>query len=313
MMTPFLEPGVSVLGVGEFAALAGAATFAGCTRCFAVAGRSIGSQAVSFVRLSCGTVLLLLLHLILIGPSVPAGLGPTELGLFAASGLVGLAIGDGFLFRALVLIGPGPSTLMMTTAPAWAALLAAIFLGERLPPLAWLGLALTLLGIAWAVRQRRGALSVTSAQLKLGLFFAGLGALGQGAGIVLAKPALESVPALTGTLVRMLASCLAMAVWMLFRASKSSEGRLWWGRLRSDRRVMGLLLLGTFLGPAGGVWLSLIATQRSPVAVAATLLATTPLFVFFVEFWLDARRPGRGELGGALLAVAGVSLLVAAA
>ena len=72
-----------------------------------------------------------------------------------ASGVIGLTIGDQFLYRALVDAGPRISTLVMTVAPALlTALLAWPVLDEPLTWLAIIGMLLTLGGIAWVVVER---------------------------------------------------------------------------------------------------------------------------------------------------------------
>ena len=50
----------------------------------------------------------------------------------AVSGIIGLVIGDTFLFKAFTMIGTGLSMLLMSLTPAMKAILAYFFLGERI-------------------------------------------------------------------------------------------------------------------------------------------------------------------------------------
>lgn len=302
--------------LGEVAAVVTSAAWAGCARFFGAAGLRIGSVAVNHLRLVGGVLLLTLLHLLLLGIPAPAHLSPGVVLLFAASGIVGLSLGDACLFRAWVLVGPLVGTLVMTTVPAWGALLAFLFLGERLGVQAVAAIAVTVTGVVLAVsggggRPFVGGRAATRAETALGLALASLGALGQAGGIVLAKPALAHAPALSGTWIRM--ACAAVFLWTVTLASAAIRRRrpAWWAVAARDRRALLSTLGGTLCGPALGVWLSLIAVQHAPVAVAVTLMSLTPLFVVLLDWAVDGRRPRRLEVLGAAVAVAGVGLLVA--
>lgn len=66
--------------------------------------------------------------------------------------------------------------------------------------------------------------------------------------------------------------------------------------------VLALLLAGYYL-------LATAAFQMAPVAEAALLLNTPPLFVLAFR-WVRGTAPARAEVGGALLALAGMSLIL---
>lgn len=306
-----------ILGLGESAALATALCWALCARSFGGAGLRIGSVAVNHLRLVGGVAFLTLWHALLLGSPLPAAMPPRVVLLFVLSGIVGLTLGDAALFRAWVLIGPARGTVIMTTAPVWAALMAAGFLEERLSGQGWAGIAITVGGVALAVSGRVPAggaagLAENAKQTALGLALAGLGALGQAGGVVLAKPALAEAPALSGTWIRMLSAAVALWGLTLLRCAVARRRPRWWDRAVGDRRGLWLTLAGTLTGPALGVWLSLVATKHAAVGVAATLMAVTPVWVLLLDWWRTGRRPRRREVAGSLLAVGGVAVLVAA-
>jgi drug/metabolite transporter (DMT)-like permease len=65
-----------------------------------------------------------------------------------------------------------------------------------------------------------------------------------------------------------------------------------------------------FVGTYVGMWLSQVAIGRaSSTAVAATLLATSPIFALPIGRWLEAERITARALGGTVLAVAGLAAL----
>ena len=308
--------------VGVAAALGAAVLWSACAQCFGAAGLRIGSVAVNHVRLVAAVILLLVLHVLVMGTLLPQGLSPSALYLFAASGVVGLAAGDACGFRALVLVGPGITTLVMTTVPALAALMAFAFLGERVVAQAVVGMVVTTAGVgaaAWGKSRRAPRVRNGSAETRLsgralavGLLFALGGAAGQAGGVVLAKPALADASALSGTLVRVIAGMSVLWGLTLLRMAWSRRKPAWTAAARADREALLLTRGGALTGPVFGVWLSQVATKHAQVAVAATLMSTTPLFVLVEEWLLGRGRPLTLEFLGAAVAIGGVALLVLA-
>jgi drug/metabolite transporter (DMT)-like permease len=67
------------------------------------------------------------------------------------SGAIGIGFGDTAYFASLNCVGARRALLLEALAPPLTALFAGVFLGEILPPSAWLGIALTVVGVAWVV------------------------------------------------------------------------------------------------------------------------------------------------------------------
>lgn len=275
---------------------------------FEAAGHRIGSLRVNLLRMPVALVLLSLAAWVTRGVALPTDATAHAWLWLAVSGLVGFTLGDLCLFRALVVLGPRLSTLVMSLAPVFAAVLGWAVLDEALGALDLLGMTLTLGGVAWAVLERRrpGSLSGTRARrwLAAGVLLALGGAFGQGAGLVLSKLGMGSYPALAATQIRVLAG--AMGYVLLFTVLG------WWPRIPealADRRAMAWTSLGAFCGPFLGVTLSLVAVQHIETGVAASLMATTPVLILPVVAFSGRERMTRGAVAGALLAVAGVALL----
>lgn len=76
--------------------------------------------------------------------------------------------------------------------------------------------------------------------------------------------------------------------------------RAFWGRLL----ILSLLNIGLFQA------LLFIAAYRLPGGLAAVIGATQPLVVMALGWWLDARRPPRVAVLGALAGVAGMAVLL---
>jgi drug/metabolite transporter (DMT)-like permease len=77
-------------------------------------------------------------------------------------------------------------------------------------------------------------------------------------------------------------------------------------------RVLGAIALTAALGTYLGLWLSQFAIgHASSTAVAATLLATSPIFALPLGRWLNADPVTPRAVFGTLLACAGLTLLTA--
>jgi drug/metabolite transporter (DMT)-like permease len=312
---------------GEIAALSTAVCWVASALAFETAGRRIGSLTVNLLRLAMAVVLLALWGWAVRGLAWPSDATPHAWGWLTLSGLVGFTFGDLCLFRAFVVLGSRLSTLVMSLAPPFAAVLGWMVLGEVLSPLDIAGMALTLGGVAWAVAERQrvhpaapassagvgvAAAGATGAAPPLdparrrfeGVLLGLGGALGQGVGLVLSKLGMGDYDPFAATQVRVLAGLAGYVV--LF----TLLGR--WRRVSTalhQRAALGFTAVGAFFGPFLGVSLSLFAVQRIETGVTASLMATTPLLILPVVVLIGRERIGLGGVLGALVAVAGVVLL----
>ncbi|MGE3175474.1 MAG: EamA family transporter [Planctomycetota bacterium] len=301
---------------GECAAVATALCWAATSLFFGFAARRVGALAVNQFRLLGAVAVLLVAHAVAVGGLWPSGLPAERLGLLAASGVLGLTVGDLGYFHALGALGPRLSSVLQATWPAMALLLA---LGRELPSALQVGgLLLTMAGVVLVLLRTREGTSwgaaLTPRQRRVAIAAALLGAFGQAAGMVLSRAAMqqgpdlpEGVAPLSATLVRMVAGLGGMVVLGALQ-----------GRLGAFVRVvrggaLGPTLLGTLFGPVVGVWLSMVAARYADSAgAAAALMATTPLFLLPVARFAYGARVGLLAVFGTLLAVAGSALLLLA-
>ena len=139
---------------GEVAALGTAVCWAAGSNLFAAAGQRMGSQTLNRLRIAVAFVLLSLALLVTRGSPWPVWATRWQIGVLSLSGLVGYVFGDRYYFKSLVILGPGHAALLLSTAPLFTTALAWPVLGERPGPLALLGMALTLSGIALVLHGR---------------------------------------------------------------------------------------------------------------------------------------------------------------
>lgn len=304
--------------VGELAALGTAACWVASALAFEGAGRRIGSLTVNLLRLVMAAGLLALWGWAVRGLAWPADASPHAWRWLTISGLVGFTFGDLCLFRAFVVLGSRLSTLIMSLAPPFAALLGWLILGEVLSALDVAGMALTVIGIAWAVaerqRQRPAAPGEAAAPPPptsdpadgrlAGVLLATGGALGQAGGLVLSKLGMGGYDPFAATHVRVIAG---LAGYLVLFTLLGRWRRV--GAALGKPAALGFTAVGAFFGPFLGVSLSLLAVQRIEAGVAASIMAITPVLILPVVALAGRERIGPGGVLGAIVAVAGVVLL----
>lgn len=290
--------GEHAVGVG--AALASAASWAVGTILFKGIGENFAPSAMTLIK-SLFSVLLLAIGLIFVGwRTVPF----PSLAWLILSGLIGIAAGDTCFFAALRLLPVHQLIVLMMLAPGITLSMAILFLGEKPSPIAWLGIALVLSGVALTLgadlRRERGAARGAPTGLVLGL----LSVLCMGVSVIIAKIGLNTTPALQATFLRMAAGSIGMLVVGSAKMQLSS----WLAPLRGGG-LKWRFALAVGIVTFGGFWLALFSVKRLEVSVANTLLATEPLFALPLSvIWLR-ERPVALAWGGAAVAFPGALLL----
>lgn len=311
--------------VGEIAGLSTAVCWSFCSIAFAFAGRRIGAMAVNQLRLPMAVALLGMSHVLLFGEFWPQAATGRQVFWLTLSGVVGLSVGDLFLFHCFVLLGPRLGHILLTTWPVIAAVLAWPVLDETLGGWTILGIMLTVSGVATVLLDRSGHAAwkppAGAGPSKLvGVMCGLIGAAGQATGLVMAKLGMRAADAaqaaaegshiaegldpLSATLLRMIAGMIG--IWVI-SALRGQTGRTL--RAAGDRRAMLYTLVGASLGPFIGVWLSLISAAYTKLGIGATLMATPPILMLPLARIAYRDRAGLLSIGGTLIAVAGVACL----
>ena len=288
---------------GELAALGTAVCWAAGSNFFAAAGRRMGSAVLNRLRITTAFVLLGLALWITHASPWPTWATPFQVGVLALSGLVGFVFGDGWGFRSLVILGPGRTALLSSTAPIFTAALAWPLLHETPGKLVLLGMALTLGGIAFVLYDReRLTHAHVEGSVAVGVMAGLFGAIGQAGGYVLSKLALRTgLDALSATVIRVAAATLV--IWIMAFAARDTRRTL--AALR-DRRGAAFMTAGAVCGPFLGVTLSLTALQYIPAGVAASITAFYPVLTILIAARFHGERLTVRTVVGALVAVVGV-------
>ncbi len=294
--------------MGELAALLTAISWGFTSIFISNASKVIGSRNVNRARIALATIFLVITHLILQKQILPLDASPDRWFWLGLSGIVGLIIGDGFLFQSYVLIGPRLGMLIMASVPIISSFFAWIFLGETLSIVKIIGILISITGIAVVVYERYNGKESKQNRRNfiLGILAGFGGAFGQAVGLILAKQGLiGDFPAISGVVIRMLISTII--IWAIAFIKKEALNTL--KKSTSDWKVSKAIIAGTFVGPFIGVWLSLIAVQSTYVGVASTLMALTPIFMLPLARWLYKERISLTVIIGTIFSIIGVAII----
>ena len=287
--------------IGELSALMTACLWGASSLIFAVAASQIGPIRVNINRMILAIGWLLLSLAVF---RLPLDLSYGQIEFLALSGISELVIGDSCMYKAFQLIGARLTMVIMSIGPAVNALLAYIFLQEVLSGWGIVGILITLCGILLVVTERSPAQETI---LKSGVVFACLAALGQGGGILLAKKAFAVGPihGIVAALIRMSAGLIFLLPPMILAGRYSQP----LATLLQKKKVIRLLLAGSFLGAFLGVTLSQVAVANTKVGVASTLLAMPPVMMLPMIKILKKDSLSWKAIVGACIAVSGVAIL----
>jgi drug/metabolite transporter (DMT)-like permease len=284
----------------------------------------IGSIVLNRARVAFALLYLLILNLILFHEPLPLGAGSVRWSWLALSGLIGLAIGDAFLFQAYLSIGPRLGSLLFSLSTVFGVLEAWAFFGESLRLAQIVGIALCLGGILWVVAERQfqpppstGLESSLPADPNLspssqhrpalaGILFAILAAVAQATGLVFSRQGLTGdFSPIRANAIRMLAAVVAL--WLVALVQRQGAPTI--HAFREHPSAVKLVALAALLGPVIGVSLSLLAIQNIPVGVASVLTSLAPILILPLSAIFFKEHPGWQPIAGTLLAMAGVVIL----
>jgi drug/metabolite transporter (DMT)-like permease len=288
---------------GELAALSAAFIWACASIVYTNVGRQLSPLGLNFTK-GWIAIALLVFTFMVTGQTYPT-LDFPGFALLFLSGAIGIGFGDTAYFSALNCIGARRTLLFETLAPPLSAILALLFLQEQLLPNAWIGIALTLLGVVWVILERVPESHPGNFRPRLGSLYGLLAAIGQAVGAVLSRAALVNteIDSLWSTLIRLLGGTFVLLIWITLQHQATEIVK----PLQSRRLL--LVIAGTaFTSTYLGIWLQQTSLKFAATGIAQALSSTSPLFVIPLVAMLGERITGRSMMG-VLLAFIGISLL----
>ncbi len=290
--------------VGELSALLTAVFWSITSFAFSSASKKLGSLTLNINRMMLASVFLVLTIIVL---DFDYRLSANQILNLVLSGIVGLVIGDTFLFKSFQYIGARIGMLLMALSPVMSGMLAYIFLGEALSFWAITGMLITIGGVVLVVSERKETPSSEYKISKIGIFHGLMGALGQAGGLIFAKFAFEEgeVNKMVATFVRIFSSVIIITILAILAKRFKNPIKVY----KENPKAITTTAVGTFFGPYLGITFSLIAIANTKVGIAATLMSTMPIIMLpMVRYYFKERLSWRA-IGGAFIAVAGVAII----
>jgi drug/metabolite transporter (DMT)-like permease len=258
------------------------------------------------MRLLFALLYLIVLDLILFRQPLPFSAGSSRWIWLSLSGIIGLSLGDAFLFQSMVSVGARLGSLLLSLAPIFSSIIAWVFFGEILSILQITGIVLALAGIAWVVASHQEPPDTPHGHTRRGVIFGVLAGLGQAVGLVLSKQGMAGgLSPFQANAIRMLAAVSFSWIWAAIAGRAGSTFQ----DLRGKPRILGLLALGALIGPVLGVSSSLLAIQYIEIGIASTLNSLTPVIILPISYFLLKEKVGWQAILGTLLAITGVAIL----
>ncbi len=300
--------------VGEAIALGTVLCWTFSVQFFAAASREVGAIPVNIIRLSVALLLFSVLLFFKDGNLLPVDFPVRSWLLLSLSGLIGFFIGDIFLFKALVELGPRLTMLIQSLAAPTAAVFGWTFLHESYSLHQWIGMSITLAGVSAVILERGKGLSPAQ-KLKAtrvsyrGVLFGLIAMLGQAGGLLLSKAGMQTesgyLDAFSATQIRALAAFSCFVIYFTV-TNKWQDVK----NALANKKAVAFTAIGAAIGPFLGVSLSLLALHYLATGVASTFFSLIPICIIPFSIYLHKEHVSLRAIGGAVTAVFGVYLLM---
>jgi drug/metabolite transporter (DMT)-like permease len=290
--------------IGEIAALVTAFCWSITSYAFTNVSRRIGAIQVNIDRMVIASVMLISI-IAVFGVSLTLTSG--QISNLVISGILGLVLGDSFLFKSFQIIGARLGIIIMAAVPVLSTILAFFFLNEIISYLGMLGMLLTIAGILIVVLERKIPEENKISVSKIGIFYGFLGALGQASGLIFAKFAFQGgeLNGFAASFIRLFsASIIILPLAATFRRYKNPIGIY-----PKDSYSTKVILIGTIFGPVLGITGSLIAIEYAKVGIASTLMATMPIIMLPISRFYFKEKLDWKSIMGAFVAVIGTAII----
>lgn len=296
--------------LGEIYAILTALCWAITSTAFEHAGKKMGSLTLNIIRLWFAFIFLMIFTTLTRGMPLPTDASFDTWKWLILSGLIGLLIGDLFLFEAFTQIGARISMLIFSSVPPMSAILAYFILGDKMSPSQILGMFITITGIGTVILTRGDSPTqkVKFTHPILGISLAFGGAFCQSLGYIIGKLGMEagtsSYDPFASTQIRVIAAIIGFTIVVTFRRNWPKVIKAF-----SYKRAMTHTIIGSVFGPFIGVSLSLVALNYTSPGVASTLTSITPILLIPVALFYHKEKLHTKEIMGAFIAILGVGIM----
>ena len=293
-------PFLSDAALGALCATGSALTWALINLLVRSLSPAFNSVALNALRSTVGSVLIVAWIAAMDGLGGLTNMSGRAVWLLAISVILAVGVGDTIFFESVKWLGLVRAMTMSMIYPLFAALLAALLLGEAPTLQVSVGGLLTLAGLILTVRAKGGEVPAHG-RFRLGLAAAVVAALAWAVSVILLKPALEEVDAVRSQAIRL---PLAAAMLWVTPWAWSAHRPL---REQGRAGLWQLFALGT-LSAASSI-LFVAGVRHAGVAVATVLSSTAPIFALPLGFFFLGERVAPMAVAGIILTIIGIAIL----
>jgi len=225
------------------------------------------------------------------------------------SGIIGIFLGDTFLFIALQKIGPRRNNILFSLAAPFTVILNIIFLNQMMSFINLIGCFGVFLGVVIAIAYGDSSKinhrwEKIEGSLYFGIFFGIAAALCQAIGLILMKPILDAgANPIASASIRTLVSLFLLSFTFFINIDIFNSKK------PINLKIIFQSIISGFLGMALGMSLLLIALKNADAGIVATLSSTSPIMVLFLIWILTKKIPSAGAWIGTVIAVLGTGLI----
>lgn len=284
--------------MGESLALAAAFGWVGSSVFLERASKETGTLAVNLIRLVIAMLFLGVITYVKRGLVLPLDVTKESFKFLSISGLFGLFLGDFFLYKSYIKIGPRITLLVMTFSPIAVSILSFFIVGEKIEGFKVLGMLLTIIGIAIVILKKKNDKEFS----KVGFIYALLAMLGESLGIVFTRLGSIDYDSFATIQVRTIPAILAFIVYISLKKEWSNikEGIL-------NKKGMIYIVLGTIVATLG-VTALVEAMKYANVGIVSTLAATSPILIIPISIIFFKEKVSILEGIGALISFVGITI-----
>ena len=231
------------------------------------------------------------------------------LSIILISGIIGVFLGDTFLFLALQRIGPRRNNILFALAAPFTIILNILILKEKMNLFEFIGCIFVFMGVIIAIafgtiKNNQHRWEKIEGSIKTGIIFGILAALGQAVGIIMMKPILNSgADPIASAAIRTTISAILLSLTYF------STHPVFIDKSKYSLNIIFKTIISGFLGMALGMSLLLIALQKADAGIIATLSSTSPIMILFLIWIITKRIPTFGAWLGTLFAISGTAFI----
>ena len=232
------------------------------------------------------------------------------------SGLIGLTVGDYFAFSMYKILGARTGSVLTTFAPAASLFLGSLMIDEHISLIGIAGIIITILGVNFVSlgkRERDNIPDYGHGSITKGIVAGILSALCQGAGLVLAKKGLISLPEeitlspFNATFMRLITAATFL---FLFTLLSGNIKKVYAPIFSNKNDGVKYAIAGTIFGPTFGVCLAIFTVSILEASVAQTIFSLVPALAFVLAAIFLKEKITFQSVCGLLMAISGVVVLI---